>query len=284
MITIQEILADDKQLPPSPQILPKLLTILQGGEGTSWEIVELARVDQALTAQVLAWSNSAFYGFSEPCDDLETAISRIGLRELYKLVGMIISKRLVGSKVACYVLDEGQLWENSIACAFCMEILATKLGENPSECYTIGLLHAIGKTVINQCVDKEYDNVFALIDEKMIPLNQAEQEVLGFNHAQLSQALLEKWKFPQVISEAVGFQYDPRGISPKYSKFAWMMHLANWIAAGIGHNPGRDSWALDVLPETFEKLSLSETLLHSILLDVHEKIDSVKSQLVSARV
>lgn len=279
-MTIKEILADEKQLPPSPQILPKLLKVLQSDEGTSWEIVELARVDQTLTAQVLAWSNSAFYGFSESCDDLETAISRIGLKELYKLVGMLVSKRLVGKKMACYALDESQLWENSIATAFCMELLANKLGEDPSECYTIGLLHAIGKTIINQCLSNQYEKVFALISEKKISMEDAETAVFGFNHAELGQALLEKWNFPKIISETVGFQFKPLQCT-HFTKIACMMHVSNWIVAALGQNHGKDSWAITINEDAFKKLGLTENEIQQTLLDAHEKIDAIKAQLMA---
>ena len=59
-MSYEAVLSKVKNLPPSLQILPKLLRLLQSEVSDREDIIELINVDPALTAQVLKRSNSAY--------------------------------------------------------------------------------------------------------------------------------------------------------------------------------------------------------------------------------
>lgn len=276
---VSEIISKAIKLPPSPEILPKLLNVLQDTESTYWEIAKLIHLDQSLTAQVLNWSNSGYYGYSEKSVNIEEAIGRVGTKEVYKLVGLVMGKRLMKDKVEFYGLDAGQLWETSLAAAFSMEALAHRVGEDSNVCYTIGLLHSIGKLVIGQVCEKGYEEVFRKVEEDDISLVKAEDEVIGCNHAQVGEALLVKWNFKSDVSEPVGYQYRP-SLAQKYPTTAAMMNLTHFILSGVGQNFGRSSHAFEVDPNVLEKLGIAESDLQVILMEALAKIEEVKSLVV----
>jgi len=280
-MNLETILQNETQLPPSPQILPKLLAMMESDESGVWEAVQLLRLDPSLSAQVLSWSNSAFYGFAHPSHDLEEAFNRIGVRELYRLVGILLAKRLVGKELDIYGIKDGQLWEYSIACALCMENLAIKVSEEPNLCYTIGLLHSLGKVLIDSFAKEESEAIFKCLDEESISLDKAEGQVLGFNNAEAADALLSKWKFEDRIRIPIAYQYNPTNAPEEYIELACLLHLSRWVIAGIGQNPGRHSWAIEVVPEALKRLNLDEGQLYLTLLDVHAQIHSIKKQLLN---
>lgn len=276
---IYKLIDQAKNLPPSPEILPKLLKVLEDDHATYWQIAKLVHLDQALTSQVLTWSNSGYYGYLDRSSDIEEAIGRVGLGEIYKLVGIIMSKRLMNKPCSFYGLDAGQLWENSLAGAFSMEALSHKTGENPNISYTIGLLHGVGKIVIDQVCPDTYPKVFELIQEKGASLLDAEKEVVGWNHAEIGGALLRKWNFQEEICQAVENQYVPKQARESGKNLAHMMNIGHFLISSLGQNFGRNAMAIELDPNSLKLLNITESELQVLLINIQEKIEEVKSQL-----
>ena len=274
----ETLLESVKSLPPAAQILPKLLTLLRNPDTSSHHIVNLISLDASLTAQVLKLSNSAYYGVSTPSYDLVESINRIGFGEAFKLVAVICGGKLVDQPLSGFCIDKGQLWEHSLACAIAMELLAQKSGEDTSVCYTIGLLHAIGKIVFNEHFADRYEEVFECVEKEGISLLESENRVLGYNHAQIGSALLKKWNFSENIYDPIEFQYTPME-SKTHLKLSCMIHLTYWIVAGVGLNFGKDAWAFNVDSKAFEYLGISEDQLHLHIIDVHKRLGEIKSEL-----
>ncbi|MGF1449089.1 MAG: HDOD domain-containing protein [Opitutales bacterium] len=275
-MTLDELIAQTQRLLPSPQVLPRLLTVLESDDANAWDIVELVKLDAALTTQVLALSNSAYYGFSTSSTDLEEAINRLGFRELYKLVSLILCKKLIGSGgLDTYLLDEGQLWEHSLAVALAAESIAGMAGENPSLAYTVGLMHCIGKLAINQLGADLYEAVYEKIETEGLTMLEAENEVLGFDHAEASAALLKHWKFPDEAFLPIAHQYAPA----KATDFAGMtsvLHAAVYAAALIGANHGRDAWAFHLDEGALKRARQTSDSIQQVVIQVVDRLDQVK--------
>lgn len=279
-MTLDSILDQVTDLPPAPQILPTLLSLLGDEESDPGEIVDLLRVDVTLTAQILKLANSAFFGMSTKASSLEEAVGRIGFQEVYKMVAVICGSDMFNGGNEAYSIEPGKLWENSVAGALVMEAMAAEAGEDTSSAYTVGLLHSIGKMVINQIHKGSYHKVFDVVESTGCSLIQAEREVIGFDHAQIGAALLERWKFPAAIREPVEYQYRPLE-APVYTNMACMLHIANWIGASVGLADGRNVFAFEVEVETLERLRFGEEHLQRFILETHGRIDQI-AQLLKA--
>lgn len=273
-MNIEEILVKADELSPAPQILPQLLNLLNDMDSDPFEIVGLIRMDAPLTARVLKLSNSAYYGMSTQSASIEEAVNRIGFTEVYKLVAVICSSEFLSGSLDSLYIEPGKLWEHSLACAFIMEAMAREKDESETTAYTIGLLHAMGKTLINSFVDGVYKHVFELVESDQVPLIEAEHEVLGFNHADLGAALLAKWKFPAEITEPIELQYRPLA-SVRYPKLTAMTHLANGVAAGIGAAAGRDAFAMEMIPGAAERIDATAEDFERYLIHAHSKIEDI---------
>lgn len=264
-----------RNLMPCPHILPELLKVLEDTESDPWEIVKLVKLDAALTVQVLALANSAYYSFPEPCTDLNEAIQRIGFQELYKLVGLVLCKRLVGHNLSAYYVEEEEVWEHSLACATAMEVIARKRGLNLPMAYTLGLLAHVGKIALNQVGTESFANVFTQIEVEQLSMPKAEAKVIGFDHAATTAALLEKWNFPTDARMAVAHQYAPME-APEPRDLACALHVALWVVAAVGFNAGRDAWAIDMDERALGQLRISPSDLEGFMVAVRERIDEVR--------
>lgn len=276
-LPLEVLLSDVEKLPPSPQILPQLLGLLNDDNSSFDEIVQLVSIDLSLAAQVLRLSNSAYYGAATKTYDLADAVQRIGLREVYRLIAMICSKDILGGASTLFDMEAGALWKYSLACALSMEAMAEIVGgENPSTAYTIGLLHSLGKIVLSTREPEIYQKVFELIEHDSLGIAQAERKILGYDNAMVAGALLRKWDFKDRISIPITYQYRPLK-APDYANLAAMLHLAMWVASNVGFSCGKHAWAMEVDPEAPHVAHIKEELLHGLLIVVAEKMEAMKS-------
>ena len=101
---IDVILLQADKLSPAPQILPKLQAVLRDLNADIGEISALVKFDAALTAQIVRLGNSAFFGMSKPSKSVDEAICRLGMREIYNLVGLIVARQIFGEELRYYGL------------------------------------------------------------------------------------------------------------------------------------------------------------------------------------
>ena len=123
---LHDLISSEVKLPPSPQILPKLQTVLNDQECSVFDVVSIVKMEASLMAKVLQASNSAFYGMAEPCKSLEDAVNRIGVQETYKIVAMSVANEAIGEGLPFYGMGQGELLEQSLVAAVLMTEIATR--------------------------------------------------------------------------------------------------------------------------------------------------------------
>ena len=109
------IISLGSKLPPALGIFGRLRTLLDDADCDLDEIVELLRVDPALTFQIIKLSNSALYGLKSRTQTLDEAVARVGFGEIHQLVGLIVSRQSFQGDLANYGIPAGRLWENAVA-------------------------------------------------------------------------------------------------------------------------------------------------------------------------
>jgi HD-like signal output (HDOD) protein len=67
----------------------------------------------------------------------------------------------------------------------------------------VGLLHDFGKVVFAQFLAPEFKEALAVSRSQSISLHEAEQQIIGTDHAMLGGMLMEKWKFPARLIDSV---------------------------------------------------------------------------------
>ena len=98
-----------KSLPPMPKVLPQLMTLLSDPETDNDRVVALITYDPSLTANVLQACNSALFAGSTPADDVGQAVMRLGFQQVYRMVIVVSSSRMLKPPQTGYGIDEGEL-------------------------------------------------------------------------------------------------------------------------------------------------------------------------------
>ena len=91
-------------------VLPRLQRLLTNPNSGLFEIVELVRLDTALTARVIQISNSPWFGRGANCQTIEEVVNRVGFHQVHRLVATAAASTVVEKTLLVYGLDDKAMW------------------------------------------------------------------------------------------------------------------------------------------------------------------------------
>lgn len=188
------------ELPSVPQVALKVLKILEEPNVTLTKIEEVVMADQALTAKILKIANSAFYGLRRKVQVVTEAVNVMGFKTLRDIVLMTSIKEVY--KV--FGIIEKKIWEHGVGVSLASGILADFVPFiKKDEAYIAGLLHDVGKIILNNNFPKEYANCMSIVNQNKISFIQVERELFGIDHSEVGEMLAEKWGFSEDLKTVI---------------------------------------------------------------------------------
>ena len=281
-MTPDEIIGKVKDLPVISETARKLPTLLNKPELHRDDLVQTLRLDNVLTAKLLRVCNSAGVGLREPVTSVDQAVLLLGDHTIFRTICALSYGGVMGVPLDGYAVEANGLWAHSVTTGVAAEYLSEVEGYGgfpPPVAFTAGLLHDIGKLILNQLLTpKTRTEIRALITEKAFSRVDAERKIFGADHAAVGAALLRRWNVPPLIVNAVADHHRP-GVKPTPHLSA-VVHLANGSAHLTGSAPGNDAYVLQIQRELCDTLLLDPKELERLLLGIHSTLETVK-QLVS---
>jgi putative nucleotidyltransferase with HDIG domain len=251
-------------LPPLPTTAVKLMNVLNDPRSTVDDIVETIRYDQAITGQVLRLCNSAYFGLSRTVTSLNDAMLCLGSVKVLQLVMSVHTNSMLSRKQIGYGLEAGALWKHSVAVALAAAAVAQRLGNSTVNLvFTAGLLHDIGKVVLNEYVADEFMEIVRRVNEEHVAFSEAECQVLGFSHQEIGGRIGEMWKLPEPIIQCIRYHHEPENLEPA-STLVDTVYLANCICLLLGIGLGEDGLYHRAHEEVMHRNSLRESDLEVI--------------------
>ena len=193
---------NSKDLPTIPVLLARILAVVDGERSSTRELVEVMQRDQALTGRVLRLANSGFFGFAREVASLPRAVMLLGFASVRSLaLGVKIWETLAG-----HGLSLADLWEHSALVGAAARLIAhhTRTGE-PEEVFTAGLLHDMGRAILNLRFPAEYGQVASGTEGTLM---ERERATFGIDHAQAGAWLAEAWALPTAIVESAARHHE----------------------------------------------------------------------------
>jgi two-component system cell cycle response regulator len=175
-------------------------------------------------------------------------------------------------------------WLRSVAQTSAEEVLAGYIDRKSlaGELFMTGLLIDIGQLAMLRVLRDDYLPVVEKLHDDGTALQQCEQEILGFDHAEAGSQLMKQWKFPKSMCDATRHHHDqPANIADDHS--AELAHLM-MIAASVGDYScsGSPGTALTRLRElTSEQFQFSEETLADFLEKTDVRVQAT-AELLSA--
>lgn len=255
-----------------PEIINKIVSLTEDPDSTVQDMESEILKDQALTTKILRLANSAYYGYARKISTISQATILLGFQAIKSIALASTVSVYLRSELKGYSLEKDELWTQSQTCAIISRYIAKHLKyPNPEEAYIAGLLRDIGKTILNQHMEKEYGEVLSLIDKQGIDFLQAEKEILGFNHAQIGGKVAKKWNLPEILVDAIGYHHTPE-LSESNIQLVSIVHIADAITMMMGVGLGLDGLAYQLSPVAIETLDLDEEEFDNIISHVADLV------------
>jgi len=233
-------------------------------------IRDLARVigfDEALATRLLQWANSPFYGLRYKVATLEQAIMVVGIVAVRDLLLAASVSEMVNRKMAGYGLERGDLWHHSVAVAAGAQRLAASAKyARPDQALVAGLMHDIGKLVIDELLRQEttWQAEWTKLQATGISFIELERAVTGLDHAELGGRIAEHWNLPDILYESIAYHHEPERASVEPCMAQWV-HLADAAALMLGIGLGYDGLSYGMSEQTITKVAISPTDFESLM-------------------
>ena len=218
-----------ENIQPIPQVALKILRLIDNEEYEVKTLAEEIRKDQVISARTIKLCNSVAFAGSSKVESLDRALVLIGIRLLVKLVISVSVNELFGHSDLGYSLCKGGLYHHAVGTAIIAEKLADYTGSaEPGLAYTAGLLHDIGKVVLDQSIVSAYPLFYRKLFEEEENFSDAENEILGLDHAQVGNKLARKWLFPESLCDIIRHHHRPEKAT-RYLELAHVVYLADLL-------------------------------------------------------
>lgn len=223
MASLQELIAAAPGLSARPDSVASLMDIIEDPVVEADKIVPIIERDPGLTAGLLKLCNSPVYSFRRRIGSPREALVLVGNLTFARLCFALSLEPVLHQNLPGYSLDLDTLWQHSLATAYGSAFLvkAIGLGSLRDRAFTAGLLHDIGKLVLNkglvQAGESEGD-----------PTLDDERRTTGFDHAEAGAGLLESWDLPQELVSAVRWHHDPMK-ADQNKRLALSIHVSNKV-------------------------------------------------------
>lgn len=264
-LSLESIVEAVNDLPALPSVVTRVIQLTDDPNSTAQDINNVLNQDQAITARVLRLANSAFYGYTRRINTVTDAVVFMGFKTIRSIVIAASVSDILNQEIAGYALEYGELWRHSQCTAMAARLIARKVKFPTLDlAYTAGLLHDIGKVILNRTMKEAYFEVVEKVSEGEIPFNQVEDEILGFNHAMVGAKVAAKWNLPDQLVEAIAMHHDPDNatVNPKLTA---IIHMADAICVAMGIGIGVDGMLYPMSGKAMELLGLDELAIEGVI-------------------
>ena len=182
-----------------PHVLARLLSLNDSSDISFAELDKLVRADQNMAALILKAANSSLYSRGNEIKTLQHAISMLGFQIVRSLAMVALSQSLF--EAGNYTRFKKFVWEHSMVVAIISRSLAErfkKKQELQEEAFIAGLLHDIGKIILNSIDRKMFIAVINHVTEKKVSFAEAETALFKCNHLDLGEQAVAQWNLPAV--------------------------------------------------------------------------------------
>ena len=218
-----------KDLGTLPNFCDAVKTCLADPKRTREDLTAVLKRDPVTVLKMLRISNSPLFGLSRKVTTLDEAVPLLGFNEVRTIATSLVPIDLSGAEGDNDIFDRVRFWKHCIGCAVISRIIAEKIGaEYPEEYFTAGLLHDIGKLVLDQLYPKQFREAVRRVKEQSIFMRKAERSIFGRPHQEYGAYLLKKWNLPEVLIDAVMNHHSPMD-STTDPEMASAVHLADIV-------------------------------------------------------
>ncbi len=190
-----------KKLPLLQGKVQETISLLDDQDSDFYQVINQLSPD--ITTKFIEYAGSSLHGHK--IRSIDHAVRLLGYKQMRQiLTTSMLVNHFAASRSRFFHLEK--FHKQAQLCAG----IALSLGRivdysDQSKLFTVALLNNIGKLIIAVYYAREYDSIITLKEQEGISSSEAEQRVLGLNHAEMGALVLKKCHLPEDICNAVRF-------------------------------------------------------------------------------
>lgn len=268
---LERFITKKYEFPSMPSIAMKVIELVSDPNTTVEVLSKAISVDEALSGRVLRLANSCYYiQYKKAVNPIAQIILVIGFNNLKNII-LAASLKTIYKK---FDFIEKRLHHHSIGTAIIAHHLAKEIGfDRKEEIFIAGLLHDIGKIVINNNMPEIFCSIMNEMDEEIYLPVKRETSLFNITHPQLGSYVVKHWGLSEELQEVIHFHHEPEKVDKKNTYIFQLTAIINLSDAichkmGIGLNMSED---IDLTSlQSFLVLGLSDGRLQRIIEKVEE--------------
>jgi len=227
-VTPQDLVAHNVRLVSLPEVCIQVQTLADSPHSSAEDLGEVISNDSALTSRLLKLVNSAYFSRPQKIDTVTRAVNMIGMRELRNLT-LAASAAEVFADIPGDLIDMATFWQHSVYCGLLARNLARHCNVLHSErLFTAGLLHDVGRLLMLMKLPDETAKAESLRQQSDKDVCEFERQLLGFDHAEVGQALLLHWNLPSNLCTSILYHHNPGDAHDAHLEAA-LIHIADQV-------------------------------------------------------
>lgn len=266
-----------------PDVFIRINQLVDDPNSNMADIANAVSRDPSFTARLLRVANSPFYGFSSTIDTVSKAVSVIGTSQIRNLaLSISVARTFAGLPNDLVSMDN--FWHHSLYCALTARILAKEARKcDPEAVFTAGLLHDIGELIIfNRRPEQAKESLLLVLDQvDDLPVYQAEQQIIGFDHAQVGGELACQWNLPPMLEECIAYHHAI-GSAKRYPREVSLVHLANILAQMAEVDTLNCDDVSPIDPRAWEITGLDESVIEPTVREAQAEIAEAEKLFVGS--
>ncbi|MCJ7618396.1 MAG: HDOD domain-containing protein [Desulfobacterales bacterium] len=264
-----------EDLPTLPRIVLKITELVNNPKSSARDLAGVITDDQVLTARLLKFVNSSFYGFPRNISTATDAVVLLGFDAIRNLLLTTSMFDLFSNKNKENELKREKMWDHSLGCAVAAKVIGNYMRyDNLEELFVSGLLHDIGKIVEMLFLPDDFAGVVSMVENKNILMLAAEDHVLGYTHADVGKLLAERWNLPSKLVTVIACHHQPV-LAGRFSKEAAIVHLADILCRAMNLGSGGDNKIPPLDKNAWEIIQLKLSAIEPIMQEIEDQFRDI---------
>ena len=273
----QKVIEKIDDLPTLPRTVLQITGLVNDPKSSAKDLARVITDDQVLTVRLLKLVNSSFYGFPQRISTVTGAIVLLGFDAIRNLLLTTSVFDLFANRNRQKKRDQERFWDHSLGCAVGAKVIGNYLRHDKiEELFVSGLLHDIGKIVEMMFLPDEFSKIVAAVNRENILMVTAENNVLGYNHAEVGKLLAEKWNLPVKLVQVIAHHHHPDNAG-SFAVEAAIVHLADIFCRALNMGYGGDNKIPPLDTLAWERLKIQTSAIESIMETMHREYRDISS-------
>jgi HD-like signal output (HDOD) protein len=176
-------------------------------------------------------------------------------------------------------LNLESLWRHSLCVGVSAKMLARARGINitdQEEYFTAGLLHDIGKIPLSAILADKYLLIADAAGRRERPLHEMEKVMLGFNHCDTGEMIMNVWNLTGPIHDAIVYHHSYAAYTGPFKDILYTTVVVDRFANSWENDLFRDGFQDQNGRDLLDYLGVDQKIFDQIEVSVNEEIEKAR--------